>query len=129
MFELEQRKKEEEEIKRLEDTVKGPPIDIENYTEEEEKKHEDNVRNLREKKGDHGWKILEQTLGQGAKPVQTQQKNSNDFFYAIPNDFKPAVEKKKEKDQGDDAVGFSQITVMTGSTKKKRGKKVIQQLQ
>lgn len=43
-FEAEKRRKEEEEIKKLEEEVKGPPIDIENYTEEEERKHEQKVQ-------------------------------------------------------------------------------------
>lgn len=38
-MEMEKRVKEEEAFKKLEDDVKGPPISIENYTEEEESKH------------------------------------------------------------------------------------------
>ena len=40
--------KEEEELKKLEEDVKGPPIDIENYTEEEESKHEEKLQRIRE---------------------------------------------------------------------------------
>ena len=44
--------KEEEDLKKLEDEVKGPPIDIENYTEEEETKHEERLQKIRGQKGD-----------------------------------------------------------------------------
>lgn len=47
-LEIEKRLKEEEEFKKLESEVKGPPIDIENYTEEEESKHEEKVQKIRE---------------------------------------------------------------------------------
>jgi len=46
------RLKEEEDLKKLEDEVKGPPIDIENYTEEEETKHEERLQKIRGQKGD-----------------------------------------------------------------------------
>jgi hypothetical protein len=64
------------------------------------------------------WKMLEQTLGAGDPNASGPKKNSG-TYYKISNDFKPAEVVKKKKDEGDEGVHFSQITVMQ---KKKKGK-------
>ena len=64
--------------------------------------------------------MLEKTLGGGGAPVTNDKKDSSDFYFQMAGgDFKPVETKKKVSE---DAVEFSQITVMT---KKKKGKKVI----